>query len=116
MKNGMDDMPMPMPMPTMSMDMPMYFWSGYDKYPLYWLLSDFTSSSSAAYAGGLVTVFVCGIIIEGCTWLRNYVHIKTQIKAIEATDALNPNVPRIIVDSSLAIKLALTIIYFAMLV
>ena len=67
--------------------MPMWFWSGYDG--LYWLSKTTETKNSAAYAGGLVCIFVFGIILEGITWLRNYVYIKSQVSAIKATEALN---------------------------
>ena len=76
-----------MPMPMMPMTMPMWFWSGYDG--LYWLSKDIKTRESAGYAGGLVCIFAFGIILEGITWLRNYVYIKSQVSAIKATEALN---------------------------
>ena len=55
------------------------------------------------------------MILEGVTWLRNFVYIKSHLRAIEATENLNRDMPRIIVDLSLASRLALTICYVAML-
>ena len=76
---------------TMDMDMmmPMYFWSGYDVNELYWLFKDIKTENSGDYACGLIVVFLFGVLIEGITYLRNFLYIRSQINAIRNTEALN---------------------------
>lgn len=78
------DMPMP-PMPPMMM-MYMYYWKGTE---LYWLFEGAESTTAGQYAGGLIVVFLFGIMLEGVTYLRNFVYIKAQIHAIKRTEELN---------------------------
>lgn len=68
------------------MMMPMYFWKGTE---LTWLWYHLDSSTPGEYAGGLIVVFLVGVVIEAVTWMRNFVYIKSQISAIRATEELN---------------------------
>jgi len=61
----------------MDMMMPMHFWSGYTENSLTWLFRDVTSDSTGDYIGGLILVFFFGILIEGVTYLRNFVYIRS---------------------------------------
>jgi len=70
----------------MMMMMPMYFWKGTE---LTWLWYHLDSKTSGEYAGGLIVVFLVGVVIEAVTWMRNFVYIKSQISAIRATEELN---------------------------
>ena len=84
------DMPMPgpdpMPMPEMKMMMPMWFWSGTN---LTWVYYRIKSDSSATYACGLIITFLLAILLEGLTYLRNFVYLRSQLAAIRNTEALN---------------------------
>ena len=73
----------------MDMPMPMYFWSGYEDNELYWLFGGLKTENSGDYAGGLIIVFLFGVLIEGITYLRNFLYIRSQINAIRNTEALN---------------------------
>ena len=80
-------MPGPMPpMPKMKMMMPMSFWSGTD---LTWVYYRIKSTDSATYVGGLIIVFLLAILLEGLTYLRNFVYLRSQLAAIRNTEALN---------------------------
>ena len=75
-----------MPMPEMKMMMYMSFWGGTD---LRWVYYRIHSSDTATYVGGLIITFFLSILLEGLTYLRNYVYMKSQLAAIRNTEALN---------------------------
>ena len=66
-------------MDDMKMMMPMYFWKGKE---LYWLSRHFESTTAGEYAAGLIVTFLAGLVIQALSWMRNYVYIKSQIRAI----------------------------------
>ena len=71
-KASMDDM-------NMDMMMPMYFWKG-EK--LYWLSRHLQSTTAGEYAAGLIVTFLFGLVLQALNWMRNYVYIKSQIRAV----------------------------------
>ena len=75
-----------MGMDMMAMDMPMHFTKGKS---LTWLFHGVDSSTAGQYTGGLIVTLLMGIVLEGITYLRNYIYIKAQVKAIEKTEELN---------------------------
>ena len=74
------------PVGMMMMMMPMYFWKGNE---MTWLFHGVDSSTAGQYAGGLIVVLLLGIVLEGLTYLRNYIYVKEQSKAIKKTEELN---------------------------
>ena len=74
------------PVGMMMMMMPMYFWRGNE---MTWLFYGVDSTTSGQYAGGLIVVLLMGIVLEGITYLRNYIYVKEQAKAIKKTEELN---------------------------
>ena len=83
-----NDMPMPgpMPMPDMPMMMYMSFWSGTD---LTWVYYRIKSSDTGTYVLGLIITYLLSILLEGLTYLRNFVYMRSQLTAIRNTEALN---------------------------
>ena len=84
----MNDMPMPPmpPMPKMDMMMPMAFWSGTK---LTWVYYRIQSTDAGNYTLGLIITFLLAILLEGLTYLRNFVYLRSQLAAIRNTEALN---------------------------
>jgi hypothetical protein len=74
------------PVGMMMMMMPMYFWRGNE---MTWLFYGVDSTTAGQYAGGLIVVLLMGIVLEGITYLRNYIYVKEQAKAIKKTEELN---------------------------
>ena len=68
------------------MMMYMYFWTGTK---LNWLFYSAESETGGQYFAGLLCTFILGLLIEGLTYLRNYIYIKSQTTAIERTIELN---------------------------
>ena len=65
----------------MMMMMPMSFWKG-EKYPITWLLPSLESNTSTEYFGGLMSVFLIALGLQMIEYLRNYIYIKAQMRAI----------------------------------
>ena len=74
------------PVGMMMMMMPMYFWRGNE---MTWLFYGVDSTTAGQYVGGLIVVLLMGIVLEGITYLRNYIYVKEQAKAIKKTEELN---------------------------
>ena len=83
-----NDMPMPPmpPMPKMDMMMYMSFWSGTN---LTWVYYRIQSDGTGSYILGLIITFLLAILLEGLTYLRNFVYLRSQLAAIRNTEALN---------------------------
>ena len=61
------------------MMMPMYFWKG-EK--LTWLFYLLESNTSTEYFVGLISVFLVAVGLQMIEYLRNFVYIKAQMRAI----------------------------------